>query len=279
MSVASQSPRLASGGQLSDGDLDLPALGAALWGKKWKILRPTILVALIALGVVQLITPRYLSEARVIIEARDANIFLRPDADKDLDRNAVDPEAVTSQVQLILSRDLARDVIEKLKLGERPEFDPALGGISPVKAVLGTLGLIKNPMSMTPEERVLEAYYERLNVYPVEKSRVIMIDFLSEDPELAAKVSNAIADAYLVLQRTAKQDQARTAVELSFRPDRVPAQEGCRLTRTRWRRSAPSPTCWSATTTPRCRRSNSATSIRRLPPRVRKNRMPRPRPG
>ncbi len=77
--------------------------------------------------------------------------------------------------------------------------------------MLGTLGLIKNPLSMTPEERVLEAYYDRLNVYPVEKSRVIVIDFLSEDPELAAQVANAIADAYLVLQRKAKQEQAQTA--------------------------------------------------------------------
>jgi len=47
---------------------------------------------------------------------------LRPDADKDItDRAAVDQEAVTSQAQIILSRDLAREVIEKLKLGELPD--------------------------------------------------------------------------------------------------------------------------------------------------------------
>jgi uncharacterized protein involved in exopolysaccharide biosynthesis len=66
---------------------------------------------------------------------------------------------------------------------------------------------------MTPEERVLEAYYDRLTVYPVEKSRVIVIDFLSEDPKLASAVANAIAEAYLVRQRAAKQDQARAAVQ------------------------------------------------------------------
>jgi succinoglycan biosynthesis transport protein ExoP len=47
----------------------------------------------------------------------------------------------------------------------------------------------------------------------VEKSRVINHRFLSEDPELAARVANAIADAYLVRQREAKQDQARSAGE------------------------------------------------------------------
>src|SRR6202030_1219494 len=171
----------------------------------------TILVGLVTLLVVQVITPRYQSESRVIVEGRD-NIFLRPEADKDLmDRNAVDQETVTSQAQLILSRDLAKDVIAKLKLNELPEFDSTLGGVSPVKTVLGMLGIIKNPASMTPEERVLEAYYDRLTVFPVEKSRVIVIDFLSEDPELAARVANTIADSYLQLQRKVKQEQAQNA--------------------------------------------------------------------
>ena len=211
MSVASQFPRPARGAQFGDAEFDLPALGAALWRNKWQILRPTVLAALIALAVVQLIPAKYLSESRVLIEGRD-NIYLRPDADKDLmDRGAVDQEAVASQVQLILSRDLAREVIDKLKLNERPEFDPALTGISPVKAVLGLIGFIKNPMRMTPEERVLEAYYDRLQVYPVEKSRVIVVDFLSEDPRLAAEAADAIADAYLVRQQAAKQEQARAA--------------------------------------------------------------------
>jgi uncharacterized protein involved in exopolysaccharide biosynthesis len=77
--------------------------------------------------------------------------------------------------------------------------------------VLGLLGLVKDPLSMTAEERVLTAYYDRLTVTPVDKSRVINIDFLSQDPELAAQVANAIADGYLMRQREAKEDQAKTA--------------------------------------------------------------------
>ena len=194
----------------SDADLDLPALGAVLWRKKWKILVPTILVGLITLFVVQSITPKYQAESRVFIEERD-NVYLRPDVDRDTDRGTVDQEAVTSQAQIILSRDLAREVIDKLKLAERPEFDPALNGVSPLKSLLGLFGIVKDPLSMTPQERVLDAYYEDLSVNPMEKSRIINIDFLSQDPELAAKVANAIAEAYLVRQREAKQDQAKTA--------------------------------------------------------------------
>ena len=216
MSVAAQSHRPSLRGQFMDADFDIPALGAALWRNKWQILRPTILIALATLAVVMVISPKYLSESRVLVVGRD-NIYLRPDADKDIiDRSVVDPEAVTSQVQLILSRDLASEVIAKLKLGEHREFDPALGGVSLVKGILGFFGVIKNPMSMTPEERVLEAYYDRLSVYPVDKSRVIVIGFLSENPELAARGANAVADAYLQRQQAAKQEQARSAGQWLF---------------------------------------------------------------
>ena len=211
MSLASSPSRPSLRGQFVDADFDLAGSGALLWQKRYSILRPTIIVALLTFGVVLMIPPKYQSEARVLVIGRD-NIYLRPDADKDIiDRGVVDQEAVTSQAQLILSRDLASEVIAKLKLNELPEFDPALGNISLTKRVLGFLGVIRNPLAMTPEERVLEAYYDRLTVFPVEKSRVIVIDFLSENPELAARVANAIADAYLKRQQEAKQDQARSA--------------------------------------------------------------------
>ena len=211
MSAAS---RATSGDGWSGGsELDFSGLGSALWRQKWRILGPAILVGLATLLVVQVITPRYQSESRVLVEGRD-NIYLRPDADKDVTDRTVDQEAVMSQVQLIMSRDLATQVIAKLKLNQRPEFDSALNGVPLIKSILGTLGLIKNPLSMTPEERVLEAYYDRLTVYPVEKSRVIVIDFLSEDPELAAQVANAIADGYLQLLRKVKQDQTQNASQV-----------------------------------------------------------------
>ena len=95
------------------------------------------------------------------------------------DRGVVDQEAVTSQAQIILSRDLAREVIEKLKLGELPEFDPTLNGVSPIKAVLGLFGLAKDPLSMTPEERVLQAYYDRPQRVTRSRNRASSISIFS----------------------------------------------------------------------------------------------------
>jgi polysaccharide biosynthesis transport protein len=211
MSLASPSQRASLRGQFIDADLDFASLGAALWRARYTILRPTLIVALLAFGVVMMIPPKYQSEARVLIVGRD-NVFLRPDADKDvIDRGTIDQDTMTSQAQLMMSREVANDVIARLKLDELPEFDPAIRGLSLTKSLLAFVGIIKNPLRMTPQERVLDAYYDRLTVFPVEKSHVIVIDFLSENPELAARVANAIADAFLQRLQEAKQDQARTA--------------------------------------------------------------------
>ena len=192
-------------------ELDVAALGRALWRRKGRIAALTLLAGGLAFAAVNMVTPRYKSEARVLIETRD-NIFLRPDAEKAVDRgSAIDQEAVTSQVQLILSRDLAREVIKTLKLGERPEFDPVLRGSSTIGVFLGVVGLVRDPMSQTPEERVFRSFAERLTAYQVEKSRVIAIEFESESPELAARVANSVAETYLMFQQTAKQDQSRVA--------------------------------------------------------------------
>jgi polysaccharide biosynthesis transport protein len=45
----------------------------------------------------------------------------------------------------------------------------------------------------------------------VDKSRVIVVEFQSRDPELAARVTNSIAEGYLVLQQGARQEQAKAA--------------------------------------------------------------------
>lgn len=192
------------------GDLDLPALGQALMRRRSWIIVPTLLAFALSLAAVNMVTPRYKSESRILIDGRE-NVFLRPSGERNEERNVVDPEAVTSQVQLLLSRDLAREIIKKNKLAERPEFDPVLQGFSPLKSLLALFGIGRDPFSLTPEERVLEAYYDRLQAYAVDKSRVVVIEFQSRDPELAARVANSIAEGYLVLQQNARQEQAKAA--------------------------------------------------------------------
>lgn len=189
---------------------DFRALGRALWRKKAKIVAFTLIAAVGAYVVVNMITPRYRSEARVLLEAKE-NVFLRAEADKQVERSAVDAETVTSQVQVILSRDLAREVISKEGLAGVPEFNAAVGGVSISKILLGLIGIGRDPSEMTADERILDAYYDRLSVNAIERSRVITVSFSSANPDLAARVANRIAATYLTMQQSAKQQQTREA--------------------------------------------------------------------
>ena len=119
MSLASPPPRPSSARAVHRRAISIwPRSARRCGATAMQILRPTIVVALFTFVVVIMIPPKYQSESRVLVVGRD-NMFLRPDVDKDIiDRGTVDPEAVISQAQLVLSRDLATEVIAKLKLNE-----------------------------------------------------------------------------------------------------------------------------------------------------------------
>jgi capsular polysaccharide biosynthesis protein len=109
---------------------------------------------------------------------------------------------------------------------------------------------------------VLEAYYERFTAYAVDKSRVIVVEFQSRDPELAARVANSIAEGYLVLQQDARQQQAKSAEPVAVRlKSRACARRSAKPNRAS-RIFVPSRACSSAPTTPRCPTSRWARSIR-----------------
>jgi uncharacterized protein involved in exopolysaccharide biosynthesis/Mrp family chromosome partitioning ATPase len=195
------------------GELDVRSLGRALWRRKRAIILPAVIVAALTAVAVEVATPKYKSSATILYEGRE-NVFLRADVNRTSgDPGLADDATLASQVQLILSRELALDVIRKLKLNELPEFDPLVAGISPFKYALITMGVSRNPMKMTAEERVLESYYDKLTAFPLERSRVMTVEFVSSDPNVAARVANAIVDGYLELQQSAKQQQNKGAAQ------------------------------------------------------------------
>ena len=193
-----------SGVQSSAGDIDVD-LGR-LFGslaRRWKrILFVALAVTALALAFAWLATPHYRGETRILIEARES-VFTRPEASGEADRPLLDEEGVTSQVQVITSTDLLKEVALKLNLASLPEFDEA-ADMSILARLLVIAGLRSDPNEIPPEERVLKAFREKLNVYRVEKSRVIVIEMSSEDPKLAAEIPNALADAYVAVQGAAK---------------------------------------------------------------------------
>lgn len=195
----------------SDIDVDLGRLFRSLVERWQRIVAVALIVTGLAFLLAWFSTPLYMGETRILIETRES-VFTRPEPNSENDRTILDEEGVTSQVEVIGSTDILKKVAQKLDLSKLPEFDPA-ADLSLFGRVMVLAGLRSDPSEVPPEERVLKSLREKLSVYRVEKSRVIVIEFSSEDPKLAADVPNAIADAYLAVSRDAKLASNNDATE------------------------------------------------------------------
>ncbi len=193
-------------------ELDLGGIGRALWTHRNWVIGPTLLALLASAAFVNIVKPRYTAESRVLLEMQ--NSFLPGDDPKpDGSGPSLDAEAVGSQIQLVTSRDVARRAIKEIGLLGNPEFDPMAGGMGAVTRMLVLLGLKRDPTQLSPEDRVLENYYDKLQVYSPTKTRVLNIEFQAHDSDLAAKAANTIATIYLDFQQDAKRANARSAAE------------------------------------------------------------------
>lgn len=193
-----------------DVDIDLGQLFSAVWERKKTILTTTALAAGLAFVGSSLMTPAYKAETRLLIENRAPSMSGLPDPAGANDP-VLDALNIQSQAQLLQSTDLIKQVAREMKLTERKEFDPAAHSSLPNPLVM--LGLQQNPLDLPPEDRVMKAFREKLQVYPVEGSRVIAIEFSSEDAKLAAAIPNRMAEVYLSMQSGAKLDSHAEAAK------------------------------------------------------------------
>ncbi|HMN71263.1 MAG TPA: exopolysaccharide transport family protein [Rhodoblastus sp.] len=192
-----------------DAEIDLGGIGAALWANRKWVVGATVLALCASTAFVNIVKPRYTAETRVLLELQSS--FMPGEETKGDAAGSLDAEAVGSQIQLVTSRDVARRAIKQIGLLGNPEFDPMSSGLGAMSRVLVLLGVKRDPSQMSPEDRVFENYYDKLQVSSPTKTRVLNIEFSSHDPDLAAKAANSIAGIYLDFQQDAKRANARSA--------------------------------------------------------------------
>lgn len=146
----------------------------------------TLLVALVVFQM----TPIYRGTALLLIENHADNKVLTLNDLYANQRQSI--EAFNSQVQILHSRSVAEKVIRKLKLYDYPAMDPRKHkGLFVAKADAATMS----------EEQMTEALVGSvqggLSIEPVLRSQIVRVSFDSPDKELAAKVANAVVDAYI----------------------------------------------------------------------------------
>ena len=189
---------------MSNASPDNIELSAVIGAIKQRVPRLLVLSALAgALTFVglTLVAPRYQSEAELVVSAKGmVDPFQSPRKDGSASSDSVtvrmDKEAVNTHVRALRSPELGSSIAAALKLSERPEFNPALGPVDTFDSILRLAGIGAPRSGESEQDRVLNRFYDRLEIYSPKESRAIAIRFTSHDPDLAAEVPNALAEAY-----------------------------------------------------------------------------------
>ncbi len=189
-------------------DIDVASLFKSLWRNKGKILFTSLVLTGLTAGAVLMVSPKYKAQTKVLITVGETKLTSLDSGSVDETRPILDAEGVKSQVELMNSGDVLSTVVDKLKLSSDPEFDP-VSSLSVTDKIMNMLG--RNP-ELGLKDSVIAKVRDSLNIYLAESTRVIVIEFSSKNPKMAAAVPQAIAEAYLDKKRAEKQGDVTSAI-------------------------------------------------------------------
>lgn len=195
---------------------DLRSLLSVLRRRKFLILGLVLLAVVGAMLYTAQLTPLYRASAMIVVE---------PDRTKVLDVDAVvgdlpgDYLTLQTETARIGSRAVSLRAVDRLQLEKDPRFNPNLAPAQPVDRGFSFGALLDDalvlvglrdeppPQPETPQvviddpqmlrEHMAGRFMGGLSVYLTERSRLINIQYVSTDPEFAARAANAVALSYI----------------------------------------------------------------------------------
>jgi succinoglycan biosynthesis transport protein ExoP len=198
----------------------------------WLIVSMLVCLNLMAAIAMVKLPSRYTAEASVLIAPREPNVM---DVKAVIAGLSSDNSVLESEIQVLRSRRLARNVVIAEQLDRNPEFNPALAppGIQDWIATRWQQFVALLPAALRPAESppLTEEARERaaaahdplddptdsllrhLTVSAIGRSRVIGIAITSADAVVAANVANRLAELYIDQQLQAKIDATSHAHE------------------------------------------------------------------
>ncbi len=154
--------------------------------------------------------PTYTAEATIVIDPRRVQLFLKAT----FLEGQIDLPALESEIELVKSEPVALSVIKDLGLAKDPEF---LGPQDVFGVVLGLAShfFSSNKPTVLSESKAtraaLKVLSKNLAVKRVGFSYHLSIQYRSGNPNRAAQIANAIAEAYIAEQLEGKYDSTRRA--------------------------------------------------------------------
>ncbi|MFL5238734.1 MAG: AAA family ATPase [Rhizomicrobium sp.] len=181
--------------------------------RQWPLIAAAVGASLVLVVVyLVLAKPMYTANARIMMDTRQTQVL-----DKDSGTNSalIDPGFVDSQVEIINSDDLILSVVRRLHLTDDPEFNGSNPGL--LSAITGKLtgpfGRGEPPSQERLERAVVESIQGNLRVERLLTTYVLSLSYRAHSPDEAAKIANAVADAYLVGALEAKYQSTKRATE------------------------------------------------------------------
>jgi exopolysaccharide transport family protein len=194
-----------------ESEFDLLDLLRILRRRKWFIIIPAAIVTALAVIATTQLQNVYTASADVRIGAQPERIA---NMQAVLTETPPDKQAVQSEIEVMLSKQLAQQVVDKLHLTEDPDFNPSLLPPTPLGVYWDAIKRMfdrgqEEPVAAADPEnqeksKVVEGFRKRSDASQKGDSWVIALRFTAEDPAKAAQIVNALADAYILDQLEAK---------------------------------------------------------------------------
>lgn len=195
---------------------EFQAIAATLWrGKLWLLLALSLGAVIGLYYALAMASPRYHATAVVVLDGGPDPVVQFSDF---LPTMTGDQTIVNTEMEVLRSSSLVRDVVIALDLLQDPEFNPALRDPGPVEHGLsilrGVLGLPEPDRAATYEiNQTTEAFQRALTVRNVPESMVFEITVASGTPQKASNLANALVARYLERQLETKFETTQRATE------------------------------------------------------------------
>ena len=188
--------------------LDIVEYWLAIAKRRWSILGLTVLVAILVFLVVSNMRPSYRGTNTLLIEQGKNKVV---SIEEIYSQGLIQREYYQTQVEILKSDELARKVVQKLKLTTHPDFDPRQHQPGLLSRLFGRSS---QPAS---EDEILKLVVENvknnLSIQLVRNSQLAQISFVSYDPDLSAKLPNTLADVYIESDLEARMAMTQKASE------------------------------------------------------------------
>lgn len=183
-----------------DAEIDLRAVFSFIRRKIVLILVISVAVLGIASIYIFTLTPIYTSTALVMVDPSNRNLLL--DQSQTGPASAADAR-IEAEVFLVKSHDVLLMVTDRENLINEEEFKPRLGFTARILSFLR----LREPTLPTPQDALnstLSKLDSMIQVFRYGSTYLISITAYSESPDMAARLANAMAKAYIDVQLTAK---------------------------------------------------------------------------